>query len=272
LTACINVVFDATMVEGVLAGDVRQVVRQGVGLLDPASATFEEMLRGWELQQRARQLKRPTLDMRTGLVRRFAAFTNDYPWGWTAGDVESFTVRTASGRTPAPSTARGYQNALALFMEYVCDPRYGWPEVCEERFGACPQQILHEWNSVQNLSGFEAGPGRRPLSYDEIRALFDAADGQVDAIRARQRKGALAAQRDAILLKLIYAFGVRRQEAWGFGCPGPALQPPSRALRSGGWGLCPLGKVVAGWTAEAAHRLVGSGDGLGCRCDGPVAR
>ena len=203
------------MVEGVLAGDVRQVVRQGVGLLDPASTTFEEMLRGWELQQRARQLKRPTLDMRTGLVRRFAAFTNDYPWGWTAGDVESFTVRTASGRTPALSTARGYQNALALFMEYVCDPRYGWPEVCEERFGACPQQILHEWNSVQNLSGFEAGPGRRPLSYNEIQALFDAADGQVDAIRARQRKGALAAQRDAILLKLIYAFGVRRQEAWG---------------------------------------------------------
>lgn len=203
------------MLDGVLAGDVSQVVRQGVGLLDPASTTFEEMLQGWELQQRARQLKRQTLEMRTGLVRRFSSFTNEYPWGWTAGDVEAFTVKTAQGRVPAPSTARGYQNALALFMEYVCDPRYGWPAVCEERFGARPQQILHEWNSVQNLSGFEGRPGRRPLSYDEIQALFDAADGQVDAIRARHRKGALTAQRDAILLKVIYAFGLRRQEAWG---------------------------------------------------------
>jgi len=203
------------MTDGVLAGDVVQVVREGVGLLDPASSTFEDMLRGWELQQRARQLKRQTLATRTGLVRRFASFTNEYPWGWTAGDVEAFTVKTAGGRAPAPSTARGYQNALALFMEYVCDPRYGWPAVCEERFGARPQQILHEWNSVRNLSGFEGGPGRRPLTYDEMQALFDAADGQVDAIRARHRKGALTAQRDAILLKVIYAFGLRRQEAWG---------------------------------------------------------
>ncbi len=31
----------------------------------------------------------------------------------------------------------------------------------------------------------------------------------------RGRKGALAAQRDAVLLKTIYAFGLRRREAWG---------------------------------------------------------
>lgn len=198
-----------------LAGEVRQVVRHGVVLLDPETATFEEMLRGWELQQQARQLKPATIDMLLRLVRRFAEFTNEYPWSWTPGDAESFTVQTATGGTPSVSTARGYQNALALFMEYICDSRYGWPEVCESRFSARPSQILHEWNSVTHLSGFEGSPGRRPLSYDEIQMLFDAADGRVDAIRARGRKGSLAAQRDAILLKVLYAFGLRRREVWG---------------------------------------------------------
>ena len=31
----------------------------------------------------------------------------------------------------------------------------------------------------------------------------------------RWRKGASAAQRDAALLKVVYAFGLRRREAWG---------------------------------------------------------
>jgi site-specific recombinase XerD len=37
----------------------------------------------------------------------------------------------------------------------------------------------------------------------------------VEQIRSRGRKGALAAQRDAALLKVVYAFGLRRREAWG---------------------------------------------------------
>ena len=48
-----------------------------------------------------------------------------------------------------------------------------------------------------------------------MQALFDAADGRVEAARAQGRKGGLAAQRDAALLKTIYAFGLRRSEAWG---------------------------------------------------------
>jgi site-specific recombinase XerD len=46
-----------------------------------------------------------------------------------------------------------------------------------------------------------------------VQALFDAADGRVEEIRARHRKGALAAQRDAAILKSVYAYGLRRQEA-----------------------------------------------------------
>ncbi len=104
---------------------------------------------------------------------------------------------------------------LRLFMEYLTDPRYGWPLVCQERFGTAPQQLFHEANSIVHVSDYEGQPGRRPLSYSEVQALFDAADGRVEEIRARRRKGVLAAMRDAAVLKTIYAFGLRRREAWG---------------------------------------------------------
>jgi integrase len=113
------------------------------------------------------------------------------------------------------STARGYESDLRLFLEYVTDVRYGWPAICIDRFGEAPQQLLHELNTIVHVIEYEGDPTRRPLTYDEVQALFDAADGRVEEIRARRRKGALAALRDATMLKVIYAFGLRRREAWG---------------------------------------------------------
>ena len=77
-----------------------------------------------------------------------------------------------------------------------------------QQFGSAPQQILDEWNTVAHVTEYEGQPHRRPLTYDEIQALFDAADGRVEEIRSRGRKGALAAQRDSALLKTVYAFGL----------------------------------------------------------------
>jgi integrase/recombinase XerD len=84
-----------------------------------------------------------------------------------------------------------------------------------ERFGHPPVQVLHEQNTITHVSEYEGRPGRRPLTYDEVQVLFDAADSRVEEIRARGRKGALAAMRDAALLKTVYAFGLRRREEVG---------------------------------------------------------
>ena len=77
----------------------------------------------------------------------------------------------------------------------------------------CRTQIFHEDNRVAHTVDYEGQPGRRPLTYDELQALFDAVDGRVELARARGRKGALTAMRDAALIKTIYAFGLRRNEA-----------------------------------------------------------
>jgi integrase len=143
------------------------------------------------------------------LVRRLAEFTNQYPWQWRPAEAEAFFADLRSGSRPlAFSTARGYQITLRLFMEYVCDVRYGWTAVCQQRFGAVPAQILHERNTAGRVTEFEGRPGRRPLTYDEVQALFDAVDGRVEQVRARRRKGVLTALRDSALLKTVYAFGL----------------------------------------------------------------
>ncbi len=128
--------------------------------------------------------------IRLSLVRRFAAFTGQYLWEWEPAEVEAFFDQIRA-ENPAftVSAGRQYQNSLRMFMDFICDARYGWLSACQDRFGQAPAQILHEWNSVSHVSEYEGQPGRRPLTYEEVQALFDAVDGRVEKIRARGRKG-----------------------------------------------------------------------------------
>lgn len=197
-----------------LDGAAHLMLASGVRHLDEATAVFEAMLQGWERQQRSRFLRTETIAPRMRLLRRFAEFTDQHPWQWGPGEVEAFTTELVSGPQPlAHSTVRGYQLTLRLFCEFVTDARYGWPAECEQRFGEVPAQICHEWNTVAHLVEVECRPGRRALTYDEVQALFDAADDRVEQIRHRGRKGVLAALRDAAILKTVYAYGLRRREA-----------------------------------------------------------
>jgi site-specific recombinase XerD len=107
---------------------------------------------------------------------------------------------------------RSYQNAIALFCDYLTDARYGWAEECQRRFGTHPVQVCHEWNTLTHTSAYEGQPERRPLTRGELQAFFDFADDQVARARQLGRKGWLAAFRDATLFKVCYAWGLRRRE------------------------------------------------------------
>lgn len=185
--------------------------------LHPQRATLDAMLAGWARQQQARFLREDaTIAPRVALVRRLVDFSGLYPWEWTPAEAEAFIGHLRSGEKPvAVSTARGYEIALRMFCDYLTDGRYGWAQVCQDRFGRVPAQVFHEWNSVTHVVEYEGRPGRRPLTYDEVQALFDAADGRAEQTRARGRKGTLPALRDAALLKTVYAYGLRRREARG---------------------------------------------------------
>lgn len=185
----------------------------GVALLHPDEQVFEAMLSGWERQQHSRYLAEITISQRLAALRRFGRFTNAYPWQWRAQDVDEWTTTAIAERRLAHSTVRFNHVTLRLFMDYLCDRRYGWVAECEGRFGVAPAQVCHEWNTVAHLAEFEGRPGNRPLSPEELQGFFDYADEQVTAVRGRGRKGWLPAFRDATLFKVLYGWGLRRQEA-----------------------------------------------------------
>jgi integrase/recombinase XerC len=181
--------------------------------LDEPAAVFEAMVSGWSRQQRSRLLADSTVAPRMLLVRRFSEFAGSHPWEWTAGGVEDFTVSLMSGpHRLAPSTIRGYHLTLRMFCDYLLDGRYGWVSQCEQRFGQIPSQVCHDYNTAAHLVEYEGRPERRPFTYGELQQLFDFLDARVERVQRSGRKGALAALRDAQMVKTAYAFGLRRRE------------------------------------------------------------
>ena len=85
----------------------------GVVHLDPKPAVFDAMLTGWERQQRSRFLRESTIGNRTRLVRRFAEFTNLYPWQWTPAEGEAWISALRSGSSGMPSKAMLVPGATA---------------------------------------------------------------------------------------------------------------------------------------------------------------
>ncbi|WP_041255814.1 tyrosine-type recombinase/integrase [Frankia sp. EAN1pec] len=197
-----------------LEGSARLELAAGVRLLRADEAVLRAMLSGWEKQQiGGRRLDPRTIHARAHVITGFVAFTNEYPWRWTAGMVDEWSTYLTAERGLAVSTVRQYQGSLRLFCDFVTSPFYGWVEECETRFGTHPVQVCHEWNTVLHLAEYEGRPGRRPLTREEVQLLFDYADDRVDQAVRRRRKGALPAYRDATVLKVIYGWGLRCNEA-----------------------------------------------------------
>jgi integrase/recombinase XerC len=251
-----------------VSGSAAEVLAAGVAFLDPAEAVFEAMVAGWVMQQTSRLLAPITIERRRQVVRRFVAFTNDYPWAWTSSDVEEWTSSLVA-KGLSHSTLRNYQQTVALFIDYVCDGRYGWAQVCEERFGAAPVQVFHEWNTAAHRTEVEARPGNRPFTRVELQRFFDYCDERVVAAQRRGRKGWLTAFRDAVLFKTIYGWGLRRREAAMLDVADWA--PNARAPEFGGYGVLSVryGKASRGsppkrrsvlstmrWAAEAVDEYV----------------
>jgi integrase/recombinase XerC len=193
-----------------LAGAAHLELVSGVVQLRPEDAMLEAMLRGWRAQQTARGLREDTVAPRERLVRRFGDFTSEYPWAWSPGHMDEWSLHLTAEEHLAPSTIRSYQCTLRQFTEFLVDARYGWAAECENAFGPGrhPVAICHEWNTIAHLNDYEGDPEARPFTREEMQRFLDYADEQVDRAAKGKRKGALAAYRDATLFKVMYGWGL----------------------------------------------------------------
>ena len=178
----------------------------------PETVFFEEMLAGWQSQRLSRNLSFATVEAGARVVHRFADAVGAPPWRWTSESWERWVATLRDRDGLARSTVRSYGLTVASFLAYACDPAYGWNSRCLEQFGTHPIQICRPENLATHGSDTEAAPSRRPLTKVECQALFDAADDRAAAVRAKGAKGWAPAFRDAVMLKVAYAFGLRRRE------------------------------------------------------------
>lgn len=254
----------------VVPGSAQLEIAGGVLHLHPEDAVLAAMLSGWQKQQQGgRSLAERTVRARISTIRRFVEYTNEYPWNWTSRHVDEWMTSLVSESKFAKSTLRSNQLAIRLFCDYVTSPHYDWARECEARFGTHPVQVCHEWNTVQHLTDFEGRPGRRPLTRSEIQQLFDYADAEVERIVRLGRKGALAAYRDATILKVIYGWGLRCTEASRLDMADLYRNPHAPELGKFGmlhirWGKASRGSApkrravasVMPWAAEALEDYV----------------
>jgi site-specific recombinase XerD len=179
---------------------------------DLGDRTLEQMLEGWRNQQLARNLAFGTINGREAEIRRFVADIGEFPWRWTAAMVDDWLGDLRAVKHLRQSTIRAKAITVKLFCDYLTDSAYGWPEECWERFGTHPVQVCHPWNTATHAQEAEGRPRLRAFTVEEIQALFDCADEMVVTTRTRGRKGWLSGFRDATLLKVAYAWGLRRRE------------------------------------------------------------
>jgi len=179
---------------------------------DLSEQTFGEMLQGWRNQQLARNLAFGTINAREAEVRRLVADAGEYPWRWSAQLVDEWLGDQRAVRHLRQSTIRSKAVSVRLFCAYLIDTAYGWPQECWDRFGTHPTQVCHDWNTAVHVQEAEGRAGLRAFTTSELQSFFDCADEFVVTTRERGRKGWLSVFRDATLLKVAYAWGLRRRE------------------------------------------------------------
>ena len=259
------------------AGDAEaalaRIFGDGVRPLRLEAALLDALLEGWRRAQGGRHLTEATKRSRESIVRRFCERVGRWPWEWQPLDVDEWMEDL--GGPPhrrAVSTLRGYQGALRGFMEYLTDVRYPWVAICEREVGVRPVQILFEENSIAHLGEFEGQPSVRPFTREELVLFFEFCDERVRTSRRLRRKGSLAALRDSVLFKTIYAWGLRRQEEARLDVRDFSRNPAQPAFGRCGLLGVRYGKASRGGRAAAAWgvdgvRLVGGGDGAVCGGD-----
>jgi len=211
---------------------------------DP-DAFLGEVLTGWKRQQLANNFGVKTVQRRTAAVLRMASFVGSYPWEWLPGDADDFFAHLRGVENLAHQTVRAYQGDVKLFLDYAGDPAYDWNESCGRLFGTVFSQVVTDLNRSRHRQETPEA-SIRPFSVRELQEFFDLADLEPERVLRAGRRGALAAWRDAIAFKTLYAWGLRLNEMRNLIVP-----DFSRNIRTptfGEWGVLRvrMGKAMKG--------------------------
>ena len=196
-----------------------QVVPSVVTYLDPkiqARDVFERAIEGLARLRISLGHEMSTIRTDQNTVRRCqqwieATYGVSGPWAWERHMGEAWIAERRLGpESIAVQSARIYQGAIRKFFEFLCDPNYpALPEI-QRLYGATPQSIFDEFNSIKHSKDSSAKTTERyPLPRKVLQQIFDYLDDRTDRARG---KSIVPAARDSAMFKAYYAFGTRRDE------------------------------------------------------------
>ena len=99
--------------------------------------------------------------MRDDVALSRPLFAGEYPWAWSPGHMDQWSLHLTAEEHLAPTTIRACQCTLRQFTEFLVDGRYGWAAACEEAFGPGrhPVAVCHEWPTRRSHT---STPSRSP--------------------------------------------------------------------------------------------------------------
>ncbi len=177
-----------------------------------ADPLFSEMMEGWRLEMTSRHLGGSYVKNRTILVDRFREYAGADPWHWRPESMNLWSAELVAEGLSG-STIRSYQGAVRQFCDHITNPAYEWTNRCLERFGTHPVQICFEWNTTAHVEELECDPSRRPLTREEVQVLLSHLHARTLTAQANGCKGTITAKRDYVFFAVVYAFGLRIDEA-----------------------------------------------------------
>ncbi len=177
---------------------------------------FNDMTTSWQVEMTARHLGHSYIANRASVVSRFRDYAESDPWEWRPELMSHWSSELVTDGLSG-STIRSYQGAVRQFCEHITNPAYEWATLCQERFGTYPVQICFEWNTTAHVEELECDPRRRPLSREEIALFLGHLHERTSHAAAKGSKGTITAKRDYVFFAVIYAFGLRIDEACHLG-------------------------------------------------------
>jgi site-specific recombinase XerD len=198
--------------DGSMAKIVSLRERSSPSRREGADRFFLEMTTSWRSEMTSRHLGTSYVNNRAIVVNRFRDHCETDPWEWRPEFMNLWSAELVAEGLSG-STIRSYQGAVRQFCEHITNPAYPWAVRCLELFGTHPVQICFEWNTTAHVEELECDPSRRPLTREEVRIFLEHLHERTLVTQASGHKGTVTAKRDYVFFAVIYAFGLRIDEA-----------------------------------------------------------
>lgn len=177
-----------------------------------ADQFFSEMTTSWQTEMTSRHLGKGYVANRAAVVGHFRDYCETDPWEWRPELMNLWSAELVAEGLSG-STIRSYQGAVRQFCDHITNPAYPWTARCLERFGTHPVQICFEWNTTAHVEELECDPSRRPLTREEVRVFLEHLHERTERGQELGHKGTVTAKRDYVFFAVLYAFGLRIDEA-----------------------------------------------------------